>query len=373
MKKHLFLVLAFLLILSSLIMNVNAATYEYEDFLANYEEYDLGNKLTVAQYQINYVNLEQNDAACVIRDWGADYFGNMFNFSFLWKIEYNQGPSIVCSVNQEESTQYTLTDYGLAVTCLDHTGTYKKVAIWERDNGVNFYSDYFYLDEDVWVYRGFRFFRNGTSAKLEVYNDVEFTSYNTTLYITLQSFQQYRYEYAIIADGRSSTDYCNGIFRLLINRGDINKVDLNIYSGDEVYGGPLKPIVLNGLNYGIETLWFFEGEYSLVFEADMHTFCNWTSTGNLTVGDGTNETTTLGVNGYGTLILYMGEWQGTIGLLWFLDRMMMWIGLIGLAVCMIAPIMAFLEIKSKDLDTAFMWIMCIFVVGIPLVIGWLWG
>ena len=58
---------------------------------------------------------------------------------------------------------------------------------------------------------------------------------------------------------------------------------------------------------------------------------------------------------------------------WYMDRMTMWIGLGGLFVILIAPIMAFLNAKDHDLDKAFLWLMCILVIGIPLLIAWLWG
>lgn len=374
MRKPLFLILASLLILSTLILNVNAVTYEYEDFLADYTEWDANNKITVAQYQISYLNFEEGEEGWIYRDFGTDYFGNSFNYSFAWKIESNGAIIPVMGVAQEPKTYFSLQDYGIAIAVWDRPDPWKRIGIWERDNDVDYYSTYYdYNGSETYVYKYFRFFKDGTDAWLEIYSDSMFSSLITNLTITLQNNRSYRYMMPLWSYGGAGAMYSNGILRLLMLRADVYKVDLNIYEGNDVYGGPLKPIVIGGSNYGIQTLWILEGQYSLVFEADLHAFYNWTGSASVTVGNSTAETTTLTVTNYGALTLYMGEWQGTTGLLWFLDRMMMWIGLIGLAICMIAPIMTFLNIKDKDLDTAFMWFMCIFIIGIPLVIGWLWG
>lgn len=67
------------------------------------------------------------------------------------------------------------------------------------------------------------------------------------------------------------------------------------------------------------------------------------------------------------------ESEGTKQVLWWFDRFDLWLGLGGLFFCMIAPIMAFLNAKDDDLQKAFLWIMGIIVLGIPLIIVGFWG
>lgn len=72
------------------------------------------------------------------------------------------------------------------------------------------------------------------------------------------------------------------------------------------------------------------------------------------------------------VITYPGLFERS-GVAWWVDNIPMWLGLSGLFVCMIAPIMAFLSMKEDNFAKAGIWAMCILIIGIPLLIGWLWG
>jgi len=374
MKKPLFLILASLLILSTLILNVNAVTYEYEDFLADYTEWDANNKITISQHQINYVNFEEGEEGWVYRDFGTDYFGSSFNYSFAWKIELNGAIIPVMGVAEEPKTYFSLQDYGIAIAVWDRPDPWKRIGIWERDFGTDYYSTYYdYNGSEAYVYKYFRFFKDGTDAWLEIYSDSMFSSLITNLTITLQNNRSYRYMMPLWSYGGAGAMYSNGILRLLMPRADVYKVNLNIYGGDEVYGGGSKPIVIGGSHYGIQTAWFLGGEYSLAFDIGTHSFLNWTGSANVTVADSTNETTTLTITNYGNLTLYMSISTGEAMFLWFMNRTMLWLGLIGIFICMVCPVVAFQKIRRDDLEGGFMWFLGVFILGIPFIVAWLWG
>ena len=68
----------------------------------------------------------------------------------------------------------------------------------------------------------------------------------------------------------------------------------------------------------------------------------------------------------------MDIWE-TWGYKWIFDHFMMFLGLAGVGICILCPVIAFDKIKHKDLEGGFLWFLGVFILGIPFIIAWLWG
>lgn len=368
MRKPLFVALAFLLIFSTFIFSVNAV-YPYEDFLT-YNEVDLGDKITVTENQLYWAGMTGVSHG-VSKNISYNYWGSYCNYSFQVRITgislYNK--LVIGAISNGNFKQDGV---GIRINGIAGDKAYYQILEYYC-GGDHASTDYFETpwNWNTWLYC--RFWKKALNVYCEFYLNSNFTNLYQNLTHTLQADQSYDYALPLYGWGEADQGWSGGYFKYLIPRADLYKVDLSVYSEDELLSSSIKPILIDGSSYGTQTAWFYDGEYSLAFSADLYDFLNWTETANLDVGNNTAETTTLAINGYGALTLYMGEWFGTSGVLWWLDRTTTWIGLIGLFICMIAPIMAFHNFKKDEFETASLWLMCILIIGIPLIIGWLWG
>lgn len=64
---------------------------------------------------------------------------------------------------------------------------------------------------------------------------------------------------------------------------------------------------------------------------------------------------------------------GTQQLIWYLDRIPMWLGISGFVCLMLSPAMFVIYSKKDDLPMAFIFALGLFILGLGLVVGWLWG
>jgi len=375
MRKPLFLVLAFLLILASFIVNVNAV-YPYENFLADYEEYDPASKIWVEENRIGYMYESYEWMAWVRRDFGVDFFGSVVNYTFSLQVQKNDGEVFLAHLSSDDCDQEQDAENCIGVMIDHQSGAEACIYLVERC--ITGPVPYHWESSPYWIQKSefptdfhFRLFKNSLNAWLEIYSDVYFSNLLDNLTLTLQEDVSYQYMYAVWASELNA--FNDGIMYNLIMRADFYKVDLNIYAEDEVYTGSLKPIVIDTSHYGVQTAWVFEGEHSLLFDADTHTFYNWTGSTNVTVANSTAETTILTVTNYGNLTLFMSISSAEGMFLWFMNRTLMWLGLIGIVICIICPVIAFDKIKHKDLESGFMWFLGVFILGIPFIVAWLWG
>lgn len=74
-----------------------------------------------------------------------------------------------------------------------------------------------------------------------------------------------------------------------------------------------------------------------------------------------------------SLVTIRWESAGTQMVVWWLDRMMTWIGISGFFLIMLAPTMLVYYGKQDNWGNAFTYSLMFFVIGMALVIGWLWG
>lgn len=88
--------------------------------------------------------------------------------------------------------------------------------------------------------------------------------------------------------------------------------------------------------------------------------------------DDDTTTVSLTASNY-TMVIIRWESEGTKMVVWWLDRMMTWIGISGFFLIMIAPAMLVYFGKKDDWGNAFTYSLMFFVIGMALVIGWLWG
>ena len=74
-----------------------------------------------------------------------------------------------------------------------------------------------------------------------------------------------------------------------------------------------------------------------------------------------------------TMVTIRWESEGTKQVVWWLDRIPMWIGIGGIFLIMIAPALLVYYGKQDEWGNAFTYGLMFAVIGMALVIGWLWG
>lgn len=151
--------------------------------------------------------------------------------------------------------------------------------------------------------------------------------------------------------------------------GQLYLINITIYEDDSILSN-LKLVKIDSSYYETnDRAWLSEGNHTLSFSPIGYDFFNWTVSGSVSVLNNQSQSTTLTVNGEGTLTLYLKP----IFLTWFMRRTLMWLGLIGIFICILCPVVAFTKFKGKDLEGGAMWFLGVFVLGIPFIVAWLWG
>lgn len=88
--------------------------------------------------------------------------------------------------------------------------------------------------------------------------------------------------------------------------------------------------------------------------------------------DASSTTTTLTASDSATIQISWLD-PGAAQLVWYLDRIPMFLGITGFICLMLSPGMFVIYARKDDLPMAFIFALGLFILGLGLVVGWLWG
>lgn len=202
----------------------------------------------------------------------------------------------------------------------------------------------------------------------QTYPYTNWTSEISDYYDSMSAINNAKIKFMVVINSTNKWVYLHGCWLTVVYTGYTIHVKIRI-DGQPPEQTLYAVKIGSGVYKDDDKFSLYNGNYSLSVATIQYDFVNWTVTDSLSVLNNQSKSTILTVEGTGTLTLHLRP----IFLDWFMARTLMWLGLIGIFICILCPVVAFTKIKGKDLEGGAMWFLGVFVLGIPFIVAWLWG